>query len=167
MTRLVVALVAGAAVLLAVTATASGREAETATSNACGSAKVGGATVVTWCGGAKATVKLGGKTLKVSGGKCEVKAGMWSLNVGRFTSPPAKPKFSYFGVLGTKSKAGTYAKGEFVVSFQTSGKAYSVAGGPVWGTPFVKVTITTGGKKGTFLGKADGTKLSVSGAWAC
>lgn len=150
-----------AAVTLAATASASGPGAALA---ACGSAKVGGATVLTWCGPAKATVKLGGKTLRVPGGKCEVTAGKWTLNVGRFTVPPAKPKFTYFGAVGTKWKAGTYAKGEYLVSVQTPGKSYSVVGGPVWGTPFTNVTIAAGGKKGTFSGKGrrhrpDGQRL--------
>jgi hypothetical protein len=75
----------------------------------------------------------------------------WSLNIGKFTAPPAKPKSSYFGATG-RSKAGTYVKGEFLVSLQLPGKPYALQGGPVWGVPWPKVTITTGGKKGSFSG---------------
>jgi hypothetical protein len=157
---------AGAA-LLAAGPAASRIDAAGTTAIFCGSKKVGTATVLLACGPAKATVKLAGKTLNFSGGRCVVKPNSLSLVVGKFTIPRAKPKFMSFTVGGTKTKAGTYTKGEFVVSFQTPGKSYSVLGGPVWGTPFIKVTITAGGKKGAFSGKVDGSGQAVTGSWSC
>jgi len=122
--------------------------------------------VVNWCGPAKATVKLAGKTLTFKGGKCGIGkvSGLsaWALNIGRSTFPPAKPKFMYFGAVSGKWKAGTYTS-EFGIAFQTPGKRYTVGQ--------KKVTITAGAKKGTFSGRAFGDQdrkgTPVSGSWTC
>ena len=159
-----------AAVLIAAVPATSRTAARNAAPKPCSTSKVGSATVLNWCGPAKATVKHAGKTLVFKGGVCAISKGFggkptWSLNIGKFTNPPAKPKFTYFGALGTKWKPGTYTNLEFLLSFQTPGKAYTI-GGPL------KVTIiTAGGKKGTFSGRAFlsalGKGTPVSGSWSC
>lgn len=139
----------------------------------CSTTTARGATVQNWCGPARATVMLGGKKLLFKGGVCGKVQGLgdgknWSLNVGKFTVPPSKPRFAYFGVAGV-AKAGTYQKGEFLISFTLPGKEYSVLGGPGWGLPWTKVTVGAGGRKGTFTGHAFlGTKRQpVTGSWSC
>jgi hypothetical protein len=138
---------------------------------ACGPTKVAGATVVVHCGPAKATFAFGGRKYRVSGGTCSLEKGYgitaWSLNVGRQALPPAPPKYLEFHVAYTgKPKAGTYSKGEYVVSFATPGTAWSLAPG----LPH-KVTVATAGKKGTFsgafyTGSKSGTR-QASGSWTC
>ena len=177
MTRIALALVVSAGALLVAATPATSRiGAQAAPPKPCSTSTLGGATVLTWCGPAKATVKLGGKTLAFKGGVCGMSKGFdgkptWSLNVGKFTNPPAKPKFAYFGAAGTRGKAGTYSRGELVISFQLPGKAYALQGGPVWGLPWPKVKMTAGGKKGTFSGHAFlnalGKGKPVSGSWSC
>jgi hypothetical protein len=137
----------------------------------CGPTKVAGATVVAHCGPARATFAFAGRTYRVSGGKCELVKGYgitaWSVNVGRQALPPAKPKFPELHVAYTgKPKAGTYSKGQFVVSFAVPGTAWSIAPG----RPH-RVTVAAGGKKGTFVGafytgSKPGTR-QASGSWTC
>ena len=81
---------------------------EAAAPKPCKTGVVGGATVNTWCGPAKATVELAGKSYSFKGGLCGLAQGTWSINVGKFTSPPAKPKLAYFGAAGSKGKPGNY-----------------------------------------------------------
>lgn len=175
MTRIAIASVVSITAALIAAAPATSRtDAQNAAPRPCSTTKVGGAAVLGWCGPAKATVKLRGKTLAFKGGVCGTVGGVgktnWTLNIGKYTVPPAKPKFSSFGAAG-RSKAGTYMKGEFVVSFQLPGKQYALQGGPVWGLPWPKVTISAGGKRGTFSGHAFlnalGKGTPVSGSWTC
>lgn len=167
--------VAAVLTLAAAAPALSGTADEAATPKPCSSDNVGGATVVNWCGPAKATVKLGGKTVTFKSGRCGVSPGFdgkpaLTVNVGRYTTSPAKPKFSYFGLAG-KPKPGTYASGEHLISFQLPGKSYAVQGGPVWGLPWPKVTIAAGGKTGTFSGHAflgaARKGMPVTGSWSC
>jgi hypothetical protein len=140
-------------------------------SGGCGPATVGGATVVTYCGPAKATVKLGGKTYRFSGGKCSLTraAGItaWTILLGRQTLPPAKPKFSSFqaSIYG-KPKAGMYRGSDVTLSFEIPGKAWVLA----IGLPH-KMTATAGAKRGTFSGKlgpvgGKGFRFGT-GSWTC
>ena len=133
---------------------------------------MGSATVLGWCGPAKATVKLGGKTLSFKGGVCGTGAALgktnWSLNIGKYTVPPAQvQQFRR----RRQIEGGHLQEGEFLVSFQLPGKSYALQGGPVWGVPWPKVTITAGGNKGTFSGHAFlnalGKGMPVSGSWTC
>ncbi len=92
----------------------------------------------------------------------------WGLGIGKYTVAPAKPKFKYFGVawVGPAPKAGTYKKGEFVVTFFLPGKSYSVIGSPL-GAPAMKVTATKGARKATFTGLVNGVGPPISGSWSC
>ncbi|MEK7425529.1 MAG: hypothetical protein AAB131_17010 [Actinomycetota bacterium] len=137
--------------------------AATAAPVACGPVQIGGVTVRTWCGPAKATVKLAGKTRAIKGGACElvnfhgIKA--FTVNTGRYTVPPAKPKFTSFSAAGSDTKPGTYTG--WLINFQTPGKQW------IFKLQGQKVTITkAGGKAGTFSGKLDGGG-TASGSWTC
>lgn len=174
MTRAALAVVVIALGLLVVASPAASRSDTSAkTPGPCNVATVGGATVHVYCGPAKATVKFGGKTVAFTGGNCGVAKGLglqgWALGIGKYTVAPAKPKFKYFGVawVGPSPKAGTYKKGEFVVTFFLPGKSYTIIGSPL-GTPAMRVTVTKGAKKGTFTGRLNGTGgPPVSGSWSC
>jgi hypothetical protein len=137
----------------------------------CGPTKVADATVVVHCGPARATFVFGRRTYRVSGGTCSVDEGYgitaWSVNVGRQALPPAKPRSLEFhaGYIG-KPKAGTYAKGEFVLSFAVPGTAWSLAPG----LPH-QVRITAGGRRGTFTGRfytgSGSATKPAKGSWTC
>jgi hypothetical protein len=164
--RSIVALV-GASVCAGLVAGGHGQAAE----RACGRANVQGATVITYCGPAKATFTFAGKTYKVSGGGCSLTSASgitaWTLLIGKQTLPPAKPKFlSLQAVLDRKPKAGSYRHAEFVVSFELPGASWTLA----LGLPH-SVTITAGGTTGSFTGSfytgsSTATK-PASGSWTC
>jgi hypothetical protein len=135
-----------------------------ASASKCGPEQIGGVTVRTWCGPARATVKVGGKSITIKGGACElvnyqgIKA--FTVTTGRYTVPPAKPKFTSFSAAGSDTKPGTYSG--WLVNFQTPGKQWTLR--PTKTT----VTITAAGaKKGTFSGTLyEGGKLA-KGSWTC
>lgn len=137
----------------------------------CSESTVGGATIHTYCGPARATVTFGGKTHTFKGGRCGLTTGSlkgWALGIGKYTAPPAKPKFRYFGVafVGTP-KPGVFRKGEYIVTIHLAGKSYSVIGSPL-GTPAMTTKVTKGAKKGTFSGRLNGTGgAPISGSWSC
>jgi hypothetical protein len=162
-------LLAGTALFVAVAPASSRIDSQRANAAACGNATVGGATVVTYCGPAKASVKLGAKTYRISGGRCSVSAGHWVLLIGRQTLPPAKAKFLSFQAVAklAKTKAGTYKKGEFTLSFQMPGKDYVISAGNPY-MPTGSVTITARARRGTFVGvNALKTKQHITGSWSC
>jgi hypothetical protein len=170
MTRAALTIVLGALAVLVAAHPAASSGTEGTAPGPCKESTVGGVRTHTYCGPARATVKLAGKTIAFKGGNCGVASGSlvsgWGLGVGRYTVPPAKPRFKYFGVayVGVP-KAGTYTKGEFVITFFVPGKTYSVIGSPL-GAPALKVTVTKGARKGSFTGVASGSK-KVSGQWTC
>jgi hypothetical protein len=144
----------------AVVSAGGGRAAQVA----CGPEQIGGATVRTWCGPAKATVTWGGKTITIKGGECSVTKvpglTLFAVNTGRYTVPRAKPKFTSFSASGSNLKPGTYTG--WLVNFQTPGKQWTLK--PTKTT----VTITAAGaKKGTFSGTLyEGGKIA-KGSWTC
>lgn len=134
----------------------------TPAADACGVAQVGGVAVRTWCGPATATVTWAGKTMVVKGGSCDVTklSGivLVTVNTGRYTVPPAKPKARAFSAGGSDLKAGTYPS--WLISFQTPGKPWTLR------PSRTTVTITKGARKGTFTGVLyEGGK--VKGSWTC
>jgi hypothetical protein len=82
---------------------------------------VGGLTEKTFCGRAKATIKVGGKTFTLKQGACVSTSAYLTVNIGTFVhGHTTKPKPDYFGldvgrVPGTTAppagKDGTYTKG--------------------------------------------------------
>jgi hypothetical protein len=64
----------------------------------------GGANARTFCGPARATVVIGGRTIHYSGGNCERGAAYVSLNIGTVVlGTSTKPKTEYFGLLVGKA----------------------------------------------------------------
>ena len=120
----------------------------------------GGATVRTFCGPARAAVKIGGKTLHFTNGECEKVSGSYSVNIGSITLPAAKPKYMYFGFTTTKKQGGTYKiYGDVGLGWQTPGKNYGLGTG--------SVTISSSMKSGTFSGTTILGAQKASGSWTC
>ena len=121
---------------------------------------VGGASARTFCGPAKASVTIGGKTLRFTNGTCEKLSGYYSVNIGSITLPPAKPKYMYFGFTTTKKRGGTYkVYGDVTLGWQTPGKSYSLGKG--------SVRISSSMKGGTFSGTTLLNPQKTSGSWTC
>src|SRR5579884_1768762 len=91
-------LVALAAAVAALAASAGHAATERA---ACtpGTRTVGGVQERVFCGPAKATVTVGGKTLRFAGGSCERTPAYVSVNIGTVVlGPTGRPKPDYFGL---------------------------------------------------------------------
>ena len=151
--------------LAAATAAACGLALSgTAAPSACGPAQIGGATVRTWCGTAKATVTWAGKKMSLKGGQCSLEKvsglALFAVNLGRYTVPRAKPKFKSFSAAGSDLKPGTYKY--WLINFQTPGKQWTLK------PTTTNVTITApGAKKGTFSGKLYAGGKLAKGSWSC
>ena len=144
-------LLTGLVAALAWTAQAPGRPACTA-----GVHTLGGATVRTFCGPAKATLHLGTRTYVFTGGECARAGNKLGINIGTITLGPS-PKSRYFGVLVSgATHDGTFTNQ--IVSWQFPGKGGGLAG--------AKVTLSGGQTKGTFSGSVirGGT---ASGTFTC
>jgi hypothetical protein len=136
-----------------------------------GPTTVGGASAHAFCGPAKATVHVAGKTYHFKQGACLKSEGftkgskVLSINIGTETLPPAAPKRAYFGVLLDKAKGGTFT--DQAVSWQVPGRGFAVFNN--------KVVVAATLKKGSFSGKAtmrvNNGKLKevglATGTWTC
>ena len=135
-----------------------------------GPKKLGGVDALAWCGPARATVHVAGKTYRFARGVCQKTEGfskgskVLSVNIGTQTLPPSAPKSSYFGVLTDKAKGGTYT--DQAVGWQVPGKGFAALTN--------KVVVSANLKKGSFKGKAsvriNGKIKDVgvaTGTWTC
>lgn len=124
----------------------------------------GGVQARVFCGPAKATVTIGGKTLTFKGGSCERTSKYLALNVGTVVlGTTTKKKPDYFGlVVGAypgstakpASRDGAYTGA--VIAIESGGKSYLLRGDTA------KITLRGGRTKGTFsaaglLGASRGT----------
>src|SRR5581483_1755313 len=118
----------------------------------------GGTSGVAFCGPAKATARIAGKTYALSGGSCTTTSKYFNINIGSLVLSGPKKKYSYFAVLvgqypgagpGYKaaSKDGTYTGG--LVTLIWKGKSYTLNGA---GDKNVKVTLKKGRTAGSFTG---------------
>jgi len=114
-----------------------------------------GASARTFCGPARATVTLNGKTISYRGGVCSTSIGLFSLNIGTVVLGTVKNAPEYLGVTA-KAKAGTQSR-------QTVAVVHAGASRAIIGT----VTLKPGLKSGTFTGKAFGSKATISGSFTC
>ena len=148
--------VACLACVLVVVAPAAAGTASPARAAGCtpGVRTVDGSPARVFCGPAKATVHVGGKTLAFSGGLCERSGGMYVLNMGTFFAGGSKSPRPYFGLLIAKPKPGTY-----------KGQALSFRSGAVSKSSFAGVTLKTL-HSGTFSGKLVGGG-TVTGSFTC
>lgn len=92
----------------AATASASGSPQSAA---ACvpGVKKINGVSARTFCGPAKATVKMSGTTISYRGGKCSKSLGLFSVNIGTVVLGNLRNKPEYFGVTAS-AKAGVQTR---------------------------------------------------------
>jgi hypothetical protein len=135
-----------------------------------GPTTLGGAAGHAWCGPAKATVHVAGKTYHFKQGICQKTEGftkgskVLSVNIGTQTLPPDAPKASYFGVLIDKAKGGKYK--DQAVGWQVPGKGFAALTN--------KVAVSANLKKGSFSGNAsvriNGKVKDIGvakGSWTC
>lgn len=123
-----------------------------------------------FCGPAKATVKVAGKTSALSGGLCTKTSKYVNVNIGTLVLNGPKKKYSYFGLLvgqypgaaaGAKAspKDGTFSGG--LISLVWKGKSYSA-------DTNVKITLKKNRTAGTFSGVGHFTpNIKVSGSFSC
>jgi hypothetical protein len=152
---LVAVLVAVAtATSLAATALASGSPQSAA---ACvpGVKKINGVSARTFCGPAKAAVKINGSTVSYKGGECSKSIGLFAVNIGTVVLGNLKNKPEYLGVTAT-AKPGVQTRQTIAVVH--AGKSRSIIG---------TVTLKVGLKGGTFSGKVFGSSAVISGSFSC
>jgi hypothetical protein len=147
-------LIGVAAAALAAAALGTG-SAQSAASCTAGVTKVGGSPARTFCGPAKATVKLGSATVSYRGGACSKSSFGWTVNIGTVVIGTAKKKPEYFGIT-VKAKAGTQSNS--AVAVVHSNKSYAVLG---------TVTLNAGLRSGTFSGKVFGSPAKIAGSFHC
>lgn len=119
----------------------------------------------TFCGPAKATLVVGGRTIRFSGGGCERGPAYVSLNIGTVALGTTTKAREYFGLLVGKAPIvggtpathdGTFPTQALAAHHGTNG--YAILQG--------KVTLAGGRTRGTFTGKALGGG-TVHGSFRC
>jgi hypothetical protein len=131
-----------------------------------GMTKINGVSARVFCGPAKATVRLGGKTFTFSGGDCERTSDYLAVNIGTVLLGTAAHKPDYFGldvgrILGTGTPArrdGTYKGSALAVDY--GGKGYAVRADQI------SVTLSGNRSKGTFTASLL-LGGNVSGSFSC
>src|SRR5260221_8729528 len=151
MRRFVVLAVLAAA--LAWTAQAPARPACTA-----GVRTTSGVTYRTFCGPARATLHLGGKTYSFTQGECERTGSSFTINIGTITLPPGSPKYRYFGIAVFKGKDGTYTEQAVALQFP-GGKRTSLF--------HAKIVLKASRSQGTFAGATLADHTPGSGPFHC
>jgi hypothetical protein len=123
-----------------------------------GLGKIGKTTVYRYCGPAKATVKIGGKTYSIVGGRCRKVPGApyLAVDIGAKTLS-GKSVTRYLVIRNPKLTDGVTRSAS--VNVQLVGATYVV--GPV------VVTVSAGRTRGTFAGDALGAAGRVTGSWTC
>jgi hypothetical protein len=117
--------------------------------------KINGVSARTFCGPAKAMVKINGKAISFSGGECSKSVGLFSVNIGTVVLGEVKRKPEYFGLTAT-AKVGVQARQTIAVVH--AGKSQAIVG---------TVTIKPGFKAGGFSGKVFGSSAVISGSFTC
>lgn len=129
----------------------------------------GGVQARVFCGPAKATVKVGGKTLSFTGGSCERTSKYLTVNVGTVVlGTTTKKKPDYFG-LDVGAYPGSTGKpaahdGSFtggVLAVVSGGKSYLLRGDTA------KFTLSGGRTKGTFSAAGLLGSGAATGSFSC
>ena len=115
-----------------------------------------GIAYLTWCGPARATLHLGGKTYAFSGGRCYRGAGAFAINLGSVTRPPNKRKLLYFGITVFAPHDGTFRNQGVAWQFSNGGR----------GSLDATIKLAGGRTKGTFAG-ATLAGVKGSGTFSC
>jgi hypothetical protein len=150
-----ITVVCATAVVLATAVACSARAAGNVATCTPGTKTISGASARTFCGPARATVTLNGKTVSYRGGSCSTSIGLFSVNIGTVVLGTVKNAPEYFGVTA-KARPGSHSRQTIAVVHAGSTRA-------VIGT----VTLKPGLKGGTFSGKAFGLKTVISGSFSC
>jgi hypothetical protein len=142
------------ATILSATVSASGAVAGAATCVP-GVKAINGVSARTFCGPAKATVNVNGKTISYTGGACSTSIGLFTVNIGTAVLGSLKNAPEYLGVTA-KAKAGTQSRQTIAVVH--AGKSRAIIG---------TVTLRAGLTQGTFAGKTFGSTETISGSFTC
>ncbi len=154
-------------ILLLICVVALGVGATTATSGlskaACtpGPRTIRGVQVQVFCGPATATIRLGGRTIRIRQGQCGPNvSGYFSVRVGIFTFIPSRSTYTWFAAYVAGDRGRTYRNQKVV--FEYGGRHFQV-----WPNT-VKLTAApyTTPSRGTFAGRTD-TGQTVSGSFTC
>ena len=117
--------------------------------------KINGVPARTFCGPAKASVKLGAASVAYVQGSCTKSSMGFTINIGTVVLGNLKKKPEYFGIT-VPATAGAHANSGVAVVH--AGKSYAVLG---------TVTLKAGLKAGTFSGKVFGSPTRISGSFTC
>jgi hypothetical protein len=153
MKRLLVIVAVGAGLTVAASAVASPQHAAACVA---GVKKINGVSARTFCGPAKATVHVNGKTIAYKGGACSKSSFGWSINIGTVVLGNLSKKPEYFGITA-EPKAGTQGNGAVAVVHAGKGLAVTQS----------TIKLTAGLKSGTFSGKVFGAPTRVTGSFSC
>jgi hypothetical protein len=164
-------LAAGAAASALVVAgnAAAGRLGVSSSACKAGVTTFGGAQARVFCGSAKATVTLAGKTVHFTEGTCQRTSQFLSVNIGTVVlGQTSKKQPDYFGLDVGKTPGSTSkpaaADGHYTggtVAIVSGGTSYLVRGNTV------KITLTGGRTKCTISGSLLIPSGSVSGSFSC
>jgi hypothetical protein len=142
------------ATILSATVLASGAVAST-TSCVPGVKAINGVSARTFCGPAKATVKMNGKTISYTNGACSTSIGLFTVNIGTVVLGTLENAPEYVGVTA-KATVGTQSRQTIAVVH--AGQRQAIIG---------VVTLRAGLRQGTFPGKAFGSTDLISGSFTC
>jgi hypothetical protein len=133
--------------------------AQTASSCTPGPTTVGTSPARAFCGPAKATAKVGGRTFTFAHGSCLTAPG-FGINVGTLTFDPAA-RAPYLGILLPLARAGTYTGTQVTASLHVGARRVTLST-----TGQSKVVLKPGLRSGTFSGlDLDGRQ--VKGSFSC
>lgn len=130
-----------------------------ATSTACtpGVKTIAGKTARIFCGPAKATVRLGARTITYQQGECSLGGGGFAANIGTVIPGATRQKQPYFGVFVERATPGKYPRQ--TITFAHAGRVEAVYPNTL--------TLAKGLKAGTFEGRLLGSGRPVSGSFTC
>lgn len=154
------------AALSALAAGAFGSAADAKSELGCkgGTRYVDGLPVQTFCGPARATVRVGASTLRFAGGRCERGDKYLSVRIGTIGLADLKPRPDYFGLsVGTVPLFGGPAA-RVDGTYRALGLVW-VHDGTDGSLPRAAVTLQAGRSRGVFTGTIRGR--TVRGSFAC
>lgn len=157
-------------VIVVAVAAAAGLAGEGGAAAACspGVHPFGTVTARTFCGPARATIVVGGKTIRIAGGgSCERGAAYVAVNIGTVVlGATTRSKPEYFGLVVGKAPmvGGTPARtdGTYVAKALTAnhaGKGYAILG--------ATVMLQGNRTRGTFSGTTFGSGTRITGSFSC
>jgi hypothetical protein len=116
-----------------------------------------GHSVLRYCGPARATVRIGRRTIRFSGGVCNLGSN-FTLAIGTAVGPGYKgPPPSFFSITAYGARARRNLSA--AITIVSTGRAY----------PLVRhlVRFASGLRRGTLSGRVYGTGQTVSGSFTC